>query len=145
MTTNASGQQGWDHFPHEADIGLHGWGETPETAFEQTALAMSAAIAEPGCIRPEQAVSLQCRAPDLELLLIDWLNALIYEMSTRQMLFASYAVALHDDSLTATATGEQVDVGRHRPAVEIKGATYTALSVTHADDGLWHARCVIDV
>jgi SHS2 domain-containing protein len=46
--------------------------------------------------------------------------------------------------LTATARGEPVDVARHEPAVEIKGATYTALAVEQTD-GQWRAQCVVDV
>jgi SHS2 domain-containing protein len=41
--------------------------------------------------------------------------------------------------------GEPVDVGRHAPACEPKGATLTALKVARDSDGLWSAGCVIDV
>jgi tRNA nucleotidyltransferase (CCA-adding enzyme) len=82
----------------------------------------------------------------MELLLADWLNALIYEMATRNMLFGRFEVRiLGDCSMTATAWGERVDRARHQPAVEVKGATYTGLSVAKRDDGLWVAQCVVDV
>jgi len=38
-----------------------------------------------------------------------------------------------------------VDIARHRPAVEVKGATYTALRVAQEADGAWVAQCVVDV
>jgi SHS2 domain-containing protein len=38
-----------------------------------------------------------------------------------------------------------VDPVRHEPAVEIKGATYTALRVERRLDGHWVAQCVVDV
>jgi tRNA nucleotidyltransferase (CCA-adding enzyme) len=41
--------------------------------------------------------------------------------------------------------GEPLDADRHQPAVEIKGATYTQLSVSENDAGTWTARCVVDV
>jgi len=41
--------------------------------------------------------------------------------------------------------GEPVDVARHAPACEPKGATYTALRVAHEADGSWSAGCVVDV
>ncbi|MGI9521179.1 MAG: archease [Hyphomicrobiaceae bacterium] len=47
--------------------------------------------------------------------------------------------------LTATAYGERTDVARHEPAAEIKGATFTALSVTRDNRGIWNAQCVLDV
>lgn len=136
---------GWDHFPHEADVGLHGFGATPAEAFEQAALAMTAAITDPAGVRPDEPVVVRCTAPDLELLFADWLNALVFEMATRRMIFGRYAVELTEGGLTATAWGERVDVARHCPAVEVKGATYTGLSVVRGTDGIWHARCVIDV
>jgi len=34
----------WEHFPHEADIGVRGFGATPAEAFEQAALALTAAV-----------------------------------------------------------------------------------------------------
>lgn len=137
---------GWSHFPHQADIGLCGFGPTLADAFEQTALAMTAVVAEPSAVRPETSVTIRCSAPDHELLLIEWLNALIYEMATRRMLFGAYDVTIDDGHLEATARGEEISRERHEPAVEIKGATYTALSVRRSDDdGLWTATCVVDV
>ncbi len=47
--------------------------------------------------------------------------------------------------LEARLQGEPVDVARHQPAVEVKGATFTALQVAQAADGLWVAGCVVDV
>lgn len=136
---------GWSHFPHQADIGLCGFGPTLEDAFEQTALAMTAVITEPSSVRPTTAVPIQCTAPDNELLLIEWLNALIYEMATRRMLFGAYDVRIDGSRLNSIARGEEISRERHEPAVEIKGATYTALSVRRSDDGLWTATCVVDV
>jgi tRNA nucleotidyltransferase (CCA-adding enzyme) len=140
-----SRQTGWAHFPHEADVGLDGFGPTPAAAFEQAALAMTGAITDPVAVRPETPVEVRCEAPDTELLLVDWLNALVFEMATRRMLFGRFEVELKGNALEATAWGETVDLRRHRPAVEVKGATCTALSVARARDGRWHARCVIDV
>ena len=136
----------WQHFAHEADIGVEGIGNDPAQAFAQAALALTAVISEPGRIEPRRRVSIHCNAPDTELLLVDWLNAVIYEMATRHMLFSRFEVVIDDNNrLQGTAWGESVDVARHQPAVEVKGATYTELKVYRDTDGLWHARCVVDV
>jgi len=135
----------WEHFPHGADIGVRGVGAAPGEAFEQAALALTGVITEPSRVAARTAVEIRCEAPDDELLLADWLNALVYEMGTRNMLFGRFAVGFDDHRLTATAWGELVDRERHRPAVEVKGATYTALSVARRDDGSWIAQCVVDV
>ena len=135
----------WEHFAHDADIGVRGLGPTAAAAFEQAALALAAVIVEPGRVRAEAAVPIACAAPDLEILLVDWLNALVFEMATRGMLFARFAVAIEDGRLEATAWGEPVDAGRHVPAVEVKGATFTELKVVREADGSWRAQCVVDV
>ncbi|HEX6136901.1 MAG TPA: archease [Casimicrobiaceae bacterium] len=135
----------WDHFAHGADIGVRGSGRTLEEAFAETALALTAVVTDPGAVAPRTAVDVRCTAPDVELLLADWLNALVYEMATRDMLFSRFDVRIDDGALVAKAWGEPVDRVRHRPAVEVKGATYTALSVARRDDGVWVAQCVVDV
>jgi len=134
----------WEHFEHEADMGVRGFGETKGQAFEQTALAMTAIITDLDKVTPKEPVEIECEAPDAELLLVDWLNSLIYEMATRKFLFRRFEVAVNGERLHATAWGEPVDVEKHKPAVEIKGATYTALRVAR-ENGHWVAQTVVDV
>ena len=73
------------------------------------------------------------------------LNAVVFEMATRHVLFGRFQVGIDGVRLEAEAWGEPVSQTRHQPAVEVKGATYTALSVQQAPDGQWQARCVVDV
>ena len=138
-------QGSWEHFPHEADIGVRGIGPTKEAAFEGAGLALTAVITDLASVTPLEAVAIACQAPDDELLLVDWLNALVYEMATRKMLFSRFAMRFNDHSVHATAWGEPIEVARHQPAVEVKGATYTALSVKRDEQGRWIAQCVVDV
>ncbi len=100
---------------------------------------------DPAEVRPNQRIHITCEAPDQEILLVDWLNALIFEMSTRKMIFGEFNVLLENGRLEAEARGEPVDVERHAPAVEIKGATFTELKIAQIEDGRWLAQCVIDV
>ncbi len=134
----------WEHFEHAADIGVRGYGDSPAKAFVQTAAAMTAVITELKSIQPQQIISIECEEADPELLLVDWLNALIYQMATRKMLFCRFEVELDLPHLHARAWGEAIDIERHHPSVEIKGATYTELSVLE-QNGEWIAQCVVDV
>jgi len=135
----------WEHFTHVADVGVRGFGRTMAEAFEQAALALTAVITEPGSVQPQTAVEISCEAPDHAILLADWLNALVFEMATRGMLFSRFEVLIDDRRLTATAWGERVDVERHSPAAEVKGATLSELAVEEDQDGWWRAQCVVDV
>lgn len=137
--------QFWEHFYHEADIGIRGIAPTMAGAFVEAALALTAVTTDPATVAPTQTVAIRCRAPDAELLLTDWLNALIYEATTRKMLFSRFTVAISGQQLHGTAAGEPIDVARHQPAVEVKGATLTELKVFRDPDGLWRAQCVVDV
>ncbi len=134
----------WEHFAHAADIGVRGWGCTPAEAFEQAGRALTAVVTHAPVV-PRSEVGVRCSAPDLELLFVEWLNAIIYEMAVRRMLFGQFTVHIEKGGLKATLWGEPVDVARHAPAAEPKGATYTALKVAQGADGLWSAACVVDV
>jgi SHS2 domain-containing protein len=134
----------WEHFPHGADVGLRGRGATPAQAFEAAARALTAVVTD-APVEPRDGVPVICEAPDLELLFVEWLNAIIYEMAVRNMLFGRFAVRIEGARLVGTLWGERVDVARHAPACEPKGATYTELKVAKEADGAWSAACVVDV
>ncbi len=135
----------WEHFHHEADIGVRGTGQTREQAFEEAAVALTAVITEPDSVCCRESVTVDCEAADTELLFVDWLNALVFEMATRKLLFGRFHVELNGTRLHGTACGEPVDVARHQPAAEVKGATYTELQVHEDEVGRWRAQCVVDV
>lgn len=125
-------------------MGVRGIGATREEAFEQGALAMTAVITDPATVADVERADIECEAPDEELLFVDWLNALLYEMATRRVLWGRFEVILEGSKLKGRAWGEEVNVDRHQPAVEVKGATYTQLRVQKRD-GEWIAQCVVDV
>lgn len=134
----------WEHYAHGADVGVRGLGASKEEAFAQAALALTAVIADPAGVAARERVAIECEAPDDELLFAEWLNAVIYEMATRRMLFGRFAVRLDAGRLSGEAWGERIDVGRHHPAVEVKGATYTTLRVAREGER-WLAQTVVDV
>ena len=105
---------------------------------------MTATVTD-GEVKPLECIEVQCEAPDIELLFVEWLNAIIYEMAVRRYLFGRFAVRIEGNRLKGRLWGEPVDVMRHAPACEPKGATYTQLKVAREADGTWSAACVIDV
>src|SRR5213080_4543794 len=105
---------GWELFSHDADVGIRGFGSTIAEAFEGAALALTAAITDTA-IAPKTRIEVACEAPDIELLLVEWLNAIIYEMAVRHMLFGRFAVHIEDTRLSGTLWGEPADAKRHTP------------------------------
>jgi tRNA nucleotidyltransferase (CCA-adding enzyme) len=120
-------------------------GATKEEAFEQGAVALTAVITQPEKVAAKEGVAIRCSAPDDELLFVDWLNGLLYEMGTRRMLFGRFEVKIEGGRLSGRAWGEKIDVSRHEPVVEVKAATYTELSVRQDEGGVWVAQCIVDV
>ena len=135
----------WSHFEHDADIGLHASAATRAELFEGLATALTAVVTDPQGIDCHQSVEVHCEAPNDELLLVDWLNAIVFEMATRGMVFGHFDVLLHDGKLDGRLDGERLERERHQPAVEVKGATYTALQVKKDKSGLWTGQCIVDV
>lgn len=134
----------WEHFQHQTEVGIRGIGGSKAEAFAQAGIALSAMVTDPALINPVQEVDVVCEEADEELLFIDWLNALIQQMTNRRMLFGIFEVYIVGPQLIARMRGEPIEIGRHRPKVEIKGASLTALKVRQRNDGTWLTQCVIE-
>jgi SHS2 domain-containing protein len=142
--TVGSGRPHWEHLEHGASLGVRGLGPTKAAAFEQAALALTAVIADPHAVRASATVAITCEADDDEALLLAWLNAVIHEMVSRQMLFSCFHVHLQPGRLIGSARGERVGVERsHRPS-SVKRATRDNLSVARTPDG-WLAQLLLQL
>lgn len=134
----------YETFEHEADIGIRGFGGTEAEAFESAAAALYSVMVSLDKVSAREKRVVHVSAPDSELLLIEWLNALLALSDIERMVFSKFQVKREGSALTGTAWGEALDRVRHEPRVEVKGATYHMLSVTEKD-GRYTAQCVVDV
>ncbi len=135
----------WEHYSHPADMGVRGFGKTKAEAFEQAALAMTAIVSELLKIELRDNIEICCEQDDEQMLFAGWLNAVIYEMATRKMLFGSFEVTIDGNRLKAKLAGEKINLKKHRPAVEVKAATFMDLEVKKTEDDLWMAQCIVDI
>ena len=134
----------YETFEHGADIGIRGCGNSMEEAFENTAIALYSVMVNISRISPTENRVVSVSAPDHELLLVEWLNALLSISDVERMVFGKFEVKIKDTMLIGTAWGEGLDQARHEPKVEVKGATYHMLSVKQ-QDLRYVAQCVVDV
>jgi SHS2 domain-containing protein len=134
----------YETFEHGADIGIRGFGQTIAEAFENTAVALYSVMVNITAVEASEKRSVTVSAPDNELLLVEWLNALLSLSDIEHMVFSKFKVKMEGASLMGTAWGEKLDQERHEPNVEIKGATYYMLKITEVD-GRFVAQCVVDV
>lgn len=139
----------YEHFEHQADMGVRGIGRTREEAFEQAALALTAVVVPPERILARVCIRVVCSGADAELLLLDWLGQVVYQMAAQRMVFGRFRVRIDsaggDAGLAGELWGEPIDQTRHEPGVEVKAATATLLRVAELADGTWLAQCVVDV
>jgi SHS2 domain-containing protein len=134
----------YETFEHEADIGIRGFGNSIEEAFENAAAALYSIQVNISVVKRDVQRTVTVSAPDRELLLVEWLNALLSLSDIEHMVFSKFNVTMEKASLTGTAWGEALNREKHQPDVEVKGATYHMLSVQEID-GRYLAQCVVDV
>ncbi|HXY53977.1 MAG TPA: archease [Nitrospirota bacterium] len=134
----------FETFEHEADIGIRGFGNSMEEAFENAAVAMYSVMVNIDAVYPREKRTFSVSAADRELLLVEWLNALLATSDIERLIFSKFDVNIEGTMLTGAAWGETLDRDRHEPRVEVKGATYYLLSVKE-ENGAYTAQCVVDV
>ena len=139
---------GYELFETTADVGVRGYGESLEEAFENAARAMFEVMADVRSVRPEVEVEVSCEAEDLETLLVDWLNELLAQSTTRRMLFSEFNVKIGQEGsrfkLRGVARGEPIDPSRHELRTEVKAATYALIKVGREDDR-YVAQLLLDI
>ncbi len=134
------------HFlDHTADVAVVAYGaDLPET-FASAARALFEVMADLGNVRETESREVEVSSGDVESLLVDWLNELLFLFDTEQLLLYRFQVhSVQGNALRATVYGERVDPGRHRIKTGIKAVTYHMLEVKCDATGC-RARVVFDV
>ena len=140
----------YEIFEHTADFGIRVRAETPDALFTDAARGLfSMMVANLEEVRPVEEVSIQLEADDVEALLHDWLDELLYVFSTQRLALAEFRVHLEGEPplytrLTGIARGEPIDLRRHDIDAEVKAITWHALKVEQNAQG-WLAEVIVDV
>ncbi len=105
-------------------------------------------VTDLAAVEPVEALEVELAADDRELLLVEWLEELVFRLDSESRLFRRAEVELGEDGgrvvLKATLRGETYDPERHPLKVAIKGVTYHGLEVRRTDRG-WRARVIFDI
>ncbi len=138
----------FEYLDHTADIGIRGIGKTVEEAFVEAARAIFNLMVDLEEVIPEKEVHVTVEARQLDLLLVEWLSALLAKKDLEGLLLARFHVELREMengfSLQGVGWGEPFDLKRHQPKTEVKGVTYAGLRVQREDER-WLAQCVVDI
>jgi SHS2 domain-containing protein len=128
---------------HTADIGLNAYGKDLPEAFANAAFGMFSIIADLDMVREVETRRVDVTADDLESLLFEWLNSLLYYFDVEMLLFNRFdIIEFGDTGLVADCRGEKFDSSRHQIKTGVKSATYHTLEVNRKENRL---RVIFDI
>lgn len=135
----------YEIFEHTADLGMRVQAKSRDALFVEAARGFCAMlVSNPEAVRAEQQIDLRVEGTELDYLLLDWLNELLFAFESQDLLLCEFDVQLDAQGLTARARGETIDHARHQLVHEVKAITYHGLKVEQAD-GHWQAEVIVDI
>jgi SHS2 domain-containing protein len=130
---------------HTADLAWRIWGKTRSKLFENAGRALSATLTDIRYLRRRETREVKLESSDLEVLLVDWLNHLLYLYDVEGFLGRDFqVVSLTDEHLEVKVKGDIFDENRHPAKTAVKAATFHNLEIRPEDDG-WQATVVLDL
>ena len=115
---------------HTADMGVVAYGRDLAEAFANAAYGLFSIIADLGGVQEKESRLVELKEEDMETLLFEWLNHLLYIFDVEMLLLKRFDIEQLDGlSLKATCYGEKYDPSRHRLKMGVKSATYHMLKV----------------
>jgi SHS2 domain-containing protein len=132
-----------------ADLAFRAWGQTLEETFRAAAEAtMHAMVEDLATIAPQQQRTFEVHDAQLDLLLLQFLQELLFYKDAQRLLLRVNEVHITAQAqgfaLQARAAGEPLDPARHALGADVKGVTLHRLQVVQTPTG-WEATVVLDV
>jgi SHS2 domain-containing protein len=138
----------YSFFSHTGDVGVKVRAPTLAQLFADAALALTDTVTDRRLVAANISAAVELRSPAVDLLLVDWLNDLVYRLDTAGLIVARVQVSVIDEAggwaVRGTVTGDSLEPARHPIKTLVKAATYHALEVVRAGDE-WQATFVLDV
>ncbi|MFQ5860687.1 MAG: archease, partial [Dehalococcoidia bacterium] len=127
-----------------SEVGILAQGESLAEAFTQAALGLFSFMTDLSQVQERESRRVEVAAPDLDALLIEWLNELLYCFEVEDLLFRRFEIPeLHPTGLQALCYGERYDPARHRIEAGIKAATYYMVEVRQGPP--WEVQVYLDI
>jgi SHS2 domain-containing protein len=138
----------WAVVEHTADVGIEVRAATLEALFVDAAAGFCDAITEAARLGADEERAFQLEAAGLDLLLVAWLDELLFRFDTTGVLYPRGEASVEGNgeswSLRAHVRGERFDAARHPLKVQVKAITYHGLEVARDAQG-WRARVIFDI
>jgi SHS2 domain-containing protein len=124
----------FEEISHTADIKIQARAPTLESLFSETFNALMQVMygtrRSGGTIRV-----IRVESPDNESLLLDFLSEVLFVSEVEGLVFCNARISIDGSQLTAELEGEPFDPVRHSGGSEVKGISYSGLSITHDANG----------
>jgi SHS2 domain-containing protein len=141
-------KKGFKLFDHTADIGVHAYGEEISDVFEQAARSMYSIIFHGSIpkIESKGEFQIKIKSSDLEQLMVDWLDEILYIYSTDYIMISEFQIEinLEEFSINAFVQGEKLSEQLLKGTGEIKAVTYHMIEVKKVNDH-WEATVLFDI
>jgi SHS2 domain-containing protein len=133
---------------HTADVGIEVEAASLPELFADAAAGLCDTLTERALVEPRRSSRVHLTAPALDLLLVEWLDELLFRFDARGELYAEHVVTIGGRAgawrLEAESLGEPFDPQRHPQKVQVKAVTYHALEVAPVAGG-WRACVLFDL
>jgi SHS2 domain-containing protein len=124
----------FEEISHTADIKIRVRALTLEDLFSETFNALMQVMY--GTERSGGIVKeIKVESPDNESLLLDFLSEVLFVSEVESLVFFYASISIHGSRLTAELSGEPFDPIRHSGGSEVKGISYSGLSIIHDANG----------
>ncbi len=129
-----------------ADIAFEVTAPTLNKLFEEAAMACSDIMVDPKTVKAKVKKIIKLKADNLDNLLLDFLNELVFLKDTKGLLFNKYFIKVDEKlfSLTAVATGEKIDRKNHDLRNDLKAITMH-MFILEKRGKQWYNRIIVDI
>ena len=145
-----------------ADVAFEAEGKTLPKMFESAGLAVTATMVEDvKTVRQMKTKEIELKNKDIEHLLHDFLQEIIFEKDAHLLLFSGYKIKIQQtkiqkaDSgkleagsyiLTAACKGEKLNMQKHELLVDVKAVSWHMFEVEHDNKTKkWRSFVILDV
>ena len=132
-----------------ADIAFEATGrDLPELFVAAADATMNVMIDNIGAIESRETRQIELSNDNIEMLLFDFLQELIYFKDAKRLLLRAREIQIEQKdgaySLKSKVVGEQLDDSRHQQRADVKAVTLHGFSVEKRDGG-WKATVLLDI
>lgn len=140
---------GFEFLEHEADMGIKAWAGNEKDLFREGAKALFNVICDSSTVETKKKVPIKVQADSVELAFIEFINEIVSQSGLKEMFFSDCKVSNFEKEnnkiiVEAELSGENIDLDKHHPKVEVKAATYSGLRYEE-ENGKHVIQCLLDV